>query len=104
MRCCSIGCKKSTECGLHLSNNVSTGTHQLIDCANYGSGSISSNGITDDTWWCGELGGYKMFVPIQLTQEEFASLHCRVCGFQKCNGIESKWFSECKFKEHVFLD
>ena len=98
MRCCSTKCEKQSECGLHCYNSF--GTHQVEDFSSYGSGSISSEGITEN-WWCGSLGNYKMFTPIKLSKEEFTTLHCNACGAQQiCKGIESEWFNNCKFKDH----
>lgn len=95
MRCCSNRCKKISECGFHYSNSF--GIHQVEDFSCYGSGGLLDEG----NWWCGELGDYKMFEPIKLTQEEFVALHCNVCGYQKCEGIGTEWLNECKFKDHL---
>lgn len=99
MLCCSNNCKRLKECGLHYSNNFD-GMHQIEDFSRCGSGCISTEGIKEN-WWCGELGDYKMFRPIKLTREEFVKLHCSVCGFQRCEGVGTEWFNECKFKEHL---
>jgi hypothetical protein len=98
MRCCSTNCKKSSECGLHYFNSF--GTHQIEDFSSFGSGSISSEGCWAD-YWCGSLGDYKMFQPIQFTEEEFVVKHCRVCGHRFCGGIGTPSFVDCRFKEHL---
>lgn len=101
MRCCSTRCEKAAECGLHVSNSF--GTHQVEDFYYFGSGSISSEGCTEN-YWCGSLGDYKMFRPIQFTEEEFVIKHCGVCGHQFCGGIGSASFVDCRFREHLMED
>ena len=99
MLCCSEKCKKKYECGLYYHNHF--GEPDIVeDIASCGSGSISTEGITEN-WWCGELGDYKMFRPIQFSEREFEIFHCTVCGFQKCTGVNSEWFNDCKFKDHL---
>ena len=98
MRCCSTRCEKALECGLHYTNSF--GTHQIEDFYSFGAVSISDEGIEESNW-CGPNGDYKMFKPIQLTEEEFIIKHCRLCGHRFCGGIGAPSFVDCRFKEHL---
>lgn len=82
--------------------------HARWDLADDGDGVVCSEcGVdfclliheTDNFNYCPRCGS-KMDQP-KLTQEEFTSLHCSVCGSQRCDGINSEWFDGCKFKDHL---
>lgn len=64
--CCSTQCKKRYDCTRHCFNSVST--YPSEDYYTFGYGSISSDDCKVEHW-CGELGEYKMFVPIQKKEE-----------------------------------
>lgn len=65
--CCSGVCEKRTECKKHSMNNE--GIHYVEDFYYFGSGSIGVDGIKE-SWWCGKLGDYAMFEPIEKEPEE----------------------------------
>lgn len=31
-----------------------------------------------------------------MTKEEFIETHCKMCGTQRCEGIDSEWFEGCR--------
>lgn len=68
--CCSTTCEKRTKCARHSMNN--TGLYYVENFESYGSGYMTTNGYEIDHW-CGKLGDYKMFEPI----EEITIIHCR---------------------------
>lgn len=98
MGCCSGTCEKRLECGKHYINIAEE--CYVEDYSNFGSGTFTDDGYKVD-YWCGKLGDYKMFQPIKLTKEEFITLHCNLCGSQRCEGIGTEWFDGCKFKNHL---
>lgn len=65
--CCSSQCEKRHDCVKHCFNNI--GTYPSEDYFTFGYGSISSKGCTSE-YWCGELGDYKMFEPIEKIKIE----------------------------------
>ena len=65
--CCSNVCKKQTECARHSMNNE--GMHYVEDFYSFGSGTLTNDGCKIECW-CGELGNYKMFKPIEEEPEE----------------------------------
>lgn len=65
--CCSLQCEKKHDCAKHCFNNV--GTYPSEDYFTFGHGSISSEGCVVEHW-CGELGDYKMFEPIEKVEVE----------------------------------
>ena len=60
--CCSLKCEKRFDCAKHCFNKV--GTYPSEDYYSFGHGSISNEDCTVE-YWCGELGNYKMFEPIE---------------------------------------
>ena len=98
MLCCSVDCRKAKECDLYYTNHL--GTYQVEDFSNYGSCSISSEGIKAN-YVCGELADYKLFAPVKMAEDEFIVFHCNHCGTQLCTGIHSEWFDGCRFRSHL---
>lgn len=76
--CCSNICEKRTECKKHSMNNE--GIHYVEDFYYFGSGSIGVDGIKE-SWWCGKLGDYKMFEPIEKS--------CAGCVYEDADGSTS---------------
>ena len=62
--CCSDKCKKRFECAKADINNK--GMHCVEDYYSFGSGTMTENGCEIEHW-CGEMGNYKMFEPIEPT-------------------------------------
>lgn len=60
--CCSRTCEKRIECGRNEVNNA-VGTYYVEDYSSFGAGKISNSGCEID-YWCGKLGDYKMFEPV----------------------------------------
>ncbi len=60
--CCSTTCEKRFECG--RSHYTNTGTHLVEDYSSFGSAAYTDSGCEIDHW-CGRLGNYKMFEPIE---------------------------------------
>lgn len=73
--CCSNVCEKRTECKKHSMNNE--GMHYVEDFYYFGSGSIGVDGIKE-SWWCGKLGDYAMFEPIENS--------CSGCVYEDADG------------------
>lgn len=46
----------------------------------------------------------KELEPISLTRKEFEDQFCSLCGTQRCEGIDSEWFSGCEHKELLKQD
>ena len=65
--CCSSHCKKYFDCQLADINNE--GTNIVENYHEWGSGTFTDEGCVIEHW-CGELGGYKMFEPIEKTKAE----------------------------------
>lgn len=65
--CCSLKCKKRYDCAKHCFNKV--GTYPSEDYSTFGSGTITPD-ICTVNYWCGELGNYKMFEPIEKVEEK----------------------------------
>ena len=59
--CCSNTCEKRFKCGRCDINNI--GTHLVEDWSRFGSTTYADNGCEIEHW-CGKLGNYKMFEPI----------------------------------------
>lgn len=36
-----------------------------------------------------------------MTKEEFIEKHCKLCNIQKCLGIDTKWFSDCHYRNEL---
>ena len=87
--CCSLQCEKKYDCAKHCFNKV--GTHPSEDYSTFGHDSISKDGCTVK-YWCGELGDYKMFEPVD------AHNRCEYCkdgktfiGAALILGNDGKW-------------
>lgn len=65
--CCSDKCEKRFKCARADINNV--GVYCVENFYSFGSGTFDSNGCQIE-YWCGELGNYKMFEPIEKETEE----------------------------------
>lgn len=65
--CCSEKCDKRFDCAKHCFNKV--GTYPSEDYSTFGSGTITPD-ICTVNYWCGSLGNYKMFEPIEKKEEE----------------------------------
>lgn len=66
MACCSNQCERRHKCANHMNNP--RGTNGIESVENYywfGSGSISSEGCTEN-WWCGPHGNWGMFTPVNV--------------------------------------
>lgn len=37
----------------------------------------------------------------KLAKEDFCEKYCRMCGSQRCGGIDTEWFNGCMFKEEL---
>ena len=67
--CCSNICERRYLCANHIDSPIDENADKITiveDYWSYGSCSISSNGITDEHYWCGPHGDYKMFTPIKV--------------------------------------
>ena len=73
--CCSLKCKKRFDCAKHCFNKV--GTYPSEDYSTFGSGTITPD-ICTVNYWCGELGNYKMFEPIEKS--------CSGCIYENVDG------------------
>ena len=62
--CCSDKCEKQVYCINHAINNE--GVNVCEDFYSFGSGTMTENGCEIDHW-CGELGNWEMFEPIEPT-------------------------------------
>lgn len=60
--CCSDKCEKRFECARADINNE--GTHLVENYYSFGTGTYADNGCEVEHW-CGELGNYKMFEPVE---------------------------------------
>lgn len=60
--CCSSHCKKYFDCRLADINN--NGMHLVENYHGWGSGTYTDEGCVIEHY-CGELGNYKMFEPIE---------------------------------------
>ena len=65
--CCSLTCEKRFECAKADINNE--GTHCVEDYSHFGTGTFTDNGCEIEHW-CGKLGDYKMFEPIENKLQE----------------------------------
>ena len=65
--CCSVQCVRQGECANHAINNE--GMNCCEGFYSFGSGSISTGGLKEN-FWCGELGNWGMFVPIEKIDME----------------------------------
>lgn len=39
--------------------------------------------------------------PLKLNKEEFEEKYCKLCGTQRCEGVDSDWFDGCKYKDSL---
>lgn len=62
--CCSDTCEKRFECDRSHINHI--GTYYVEDYSSFGTGTYTDNGCEIEHW-CGKLGDYKMFEPIEPT-------------------------------------
>ena len=62
--CCSDTCEKRFECDRSDINHI--GTYYVEDYSSFGTGTYTDNGCEVEHW-CGRLGDYKMFEPIEPT-------------------------------------
>lgn len=60
--CCSNTCEKKFECNRNHINHV--GMHFVEDYSRFGTGTYTDEGCVIEHY-CGELGNYKMFEPIE---------------------------------------
>lgn len=65
--CCSDKCEKRFECARADINNE--GTHCVENWYSFGTGTMTENGCQIDHW-CGKLGNYKMFEPMEVKIED----------------------------------
>lgn len=66
MACCSSICEIRHKCANYTGNPREAGYIENVeDYYWYGSGSISSEGCTEN-WWCGPHGNWGMFTPINM--------------------------------------
>ena len=65
--CCSEKCDKRFDCAKHCFNKV--GIYPSEDYSTFGSGTITPD-IQTVNYWCGSLGNYKMFEPIEKEEEK----------------------------------
>ena len=40
----------------------------------------------------------------QITEKEFEEMFCKLCGTQRCEGVDSEWFEGCKHKDKLKQD
>ena len=67
--CCSSECERYLECELADINHV--GLHTVEPFLLYGSGTFSDHGECVIEHWCGELGNWKMFEPVDRSRESY---------------------------------
>ena len=65
--CCSDTCAKRFECDRSDINHI--GTYLVEDYSRFGTGTYTDDGCEIEHW-CGELGDYAMFKPIEEEPEE----------------------------------
>ena len=88
MACCSYDCKKKHECAIHFLNVE--GECYVEDYSKYGSGTYTDDNCNIE-YSCGELGNYKMFVPVKKTI------------FEKIKAMDIDEFAEW-FSKHCLHD
>lgn len=59
--CCSENCEKKSSCGKYYLNLKEPA--YLESWATFGSCTITTHGIENETWACGALGNYAMYEP-----------------------------------------
>lgn len=77
MACCSDDCKKKFECALHFLNI--DGDCYVEDYSHFGAGTYTDNECRIEHW-CGKLGDYKMFEPIEKILFPFQYLEAYLLG------------------------
>lgn len=60
--CCSDKCERRFECARAGINNE--GSHCVEDFSSFGSGIYADTGCEIE-YWCGKLGDYKIFEPVE---------------------------------------
>ncbi len=76
--CCSDKCERRFECAKHCFNKV--GAYPSQDYSTFGSGTVTSD-IHTVNYWCGSLGNYKMYEPIEK--------NCSGCVYEDADGSTS---------------
>ena len=68
MLCTGGCCERRNECTRYYMNAPADGQiHTLENLYSFGSCSIRSDGTSNNHYWCGFLGNWGMFVPIEKT-------------------------------------
>ena len=73
--CCSDKCERRFECAKHDTNNE--GISVCENFYSFGTGTMTEDGCEIDHW-CGELGNWRMFEPIEKT--------CSGCVYEDVDG------------------
>jgi hypothetical protein len=88
--CCSTVCERKHLCANHIDSPIDESTDKITlveDYWSFGSCSISSEGITNEDYWCGPMGDYKMFTPIkvELLEKQIATIKETIKELEKFN-------------------
>ena len=94
--CCSITCEKRFECNISHINHI--GTYYVEDYSSFGTGTYTDNGCEIEHW-CGKLGDYKMFKPIEKEEEKilfpFQYLEAYLLGEMDFDAAVDSTMEEC---------